>query len=97
MKHKHSKLIQAWLDDNSLEFEFAYGTGVDFTWHDCEVSFLVDNPNIQARIKSEPKKEKRWIRIARGGLALDSMALFESEEMARDRFNHQVVSIEVEV
>ena len=57
-----------------------------------EVSFMFDNT---FRIK--PKKEKRWIRIARGGLALDSMVLFESEEMARDRFNHQVAQIEVEV
>lgn len=63
MQHEHSKLVQAWLDDNSdsVEFEFAYGTGVDFTWHDCDVSYLISNPNVQARIKIKPKKEKRWI------------------------------------
>ena len=53
MQHKHSNLIQAWLNDNSVEFEFAYGSGVDFTWHDCDVNYLINNT-----IKSASKVKK---------------------------------------
>lgn len=62
MKHKHEKLIAIWNDDNSTKFEFAYGTGVDFVWDECDITYVIKNPSIQIRVKNaKPKKEKRWI------------------------------------
>ena len=78
MKHKHEKLIAAWNKDNSTEFEFAYGTGVDFTWHDCDITYVIRNESAQVRVKdSPPKKEKRWIGILDNDFLVDKH--FQSE------------------
>ena len=89
MQHKHSNLIQAWLNDNSVEFEFAYGSGVDFTWHDCDVNYLINNPKVQARLKSKPKKEKRWIAV--NG---ESICFVNHDVMYPD--DYQLIEIEIE-
>ena len=104
MQHKHSNLIQAWLNDNSVEFEFAYGSGVDFTWHDCDVNYLINNPNVQARLKSKPKKEKRWIGVDPSNQQ-QSTKLFKSKGDLWSYFGgcsgnasgYQFIEIEVEV
>lgn len=74
MTHKHTKLIEAWLRDNSIKFEFAYGVGADFTWMDCGIKFVIDSPECQIRIKDkEPKKEKRWIAYHNNGFMFDGV------------------------
>lgn len=62
MPHKQKEMIAIWNSDNSTKFEFAYGVGVNFTWQECDIHYIIDNPNIQVRVKKQqPKKEKRWI------------------------------------
>lgn len=51
MTHKHARLIAAWNNDNSVEFEFAYGIGADFTWHKCDIHYVINNPAVNIRIK----------------------------------------------
>lgn len=106
MRHKHSELIARWGRDSSIEFEFAYGTGVDFIWADCDIKYVIDNPSAQVRVKqSTPRKEKRWI-----GYCANRNQTFphpqQSKELAWDyAARHyayhtnewQVIEIEVEV
>lgn len=104
MKHKHHELIAQWNEDNSIEFEFAYGTGVDFTWQDCDIRHVINNPSAQIRIKArKPKKEKRWILECSGTLL--TTRLFTAESSAQQFLGQsghstdcvQFIEIEVEV
>lgn len=49
----------------------------------------------ESRIK--PKKEKRWVRVQRNGLSLDTMILFDTKEDAVGNGSYQAFEIEVEV
>lgn len=64
MTHRHTKLISEWLVDNNTKFEFAYGTGVDFIWSDCDIHYVIDNPSMQIRTKEkERQKQKKYVAI----------------------------------
>ena len=55
MQHKHKDLIEKYLKDTSIEFEFAYGCGVDFTWEDCGIDFVIKDQSAQIRVKENKK------------------------------------------
>lgn len=99
MKNNHAKLIAKWNEDNSTEFEFAYGTGVDFTWQDCDIHHVINNPSAQIRIKArKPKKEKRWIGTCKNFVtALNYPSVDECKDAVGDDTSWEFHEIEVEV
>lgn len=101
MKHKHANLIEAWTNDNSIKFEFAYGTGVDFIWTECEIHYVIENPNVQIRIKEDKglKMVKRWV-VYNSELRAMEDVLFETKENAMMYYNYpdyvaQYIQIEI--
>ena len=100
MKHKHSKLIAQWNEDNSIEFEFAYGTGVDFVWVDCDIVHAINNPSSQIRVKD--KKPVKVKRVAVYSSEMDYMLAQTFSDIGTARATYpecgnQFINIEVEV